>query len=54
LNREIPSPLYLAVAQVFGFVLQLRVSRENGTPAPKKPQPDIPDEFVKAYDSDAD
>jgi len=54
LNGEIPSPLYLAVAQVLGFVFQLRMSRENGTPAPKKPRPDVPDEFTRAYNFDAD
>ena len=54
LNGEVPSPLYLAVAQVLGFVFQLRLSQKNGTPAPKKPRPDVPDEFMRAYNFDAD
>lgn len=49
LNREIPSPLYLAVAQVLGFVFQLRVARKRGTPRPKKPMPDVPADFLDAY-----
>lgn len=52
LNQEIPSPLYLAVAQILGFVFQLRLSREKGTPAPKAPKPDVPDDFMRAHNLD--
>ncbi len=54
LNREIPSPLYLAVAQILGFVFQLRLSQENGTPVPKKPQPKVPQDFMEAYNLETD
>ena len=50
LNQEIPSPLYVAVAQVLGFVFQLRLAQKNGTTKPKRPRPEVPDDFLAAYD----
>ncbi|MEM7291852.1 MAG: EscU/YscU/HrcU family type III secretion system export apparatus switch protein, partial [Pseudomonadota bacterium] len=49
LNSEIPAPLYLAVAQVLGFVFQLRVAREQGGPKPTHPRPEVPSDFIAAY-----
>ncbi|MEM7206997.1 MAG: flagellar biosynthesis protein FlhB [Pseudomonadota bacterium] len=49
LNQEIPSPLYVAVAQVLGFVFQLRMAREQGAPPPRKPDASVPDEFLASH-----
>ena len=42
LDREIPSHLYFAVAQVLAFVFQLRIAREQGTEPPERPDPYLP------------
>ena len=42
LDREIPSQLYFAVAQVLAFVFQLRIAREQGTEPPERPDPYLP------------
>ena len=46
-QQEIPSPLYLAVAQVMAFVFQLKAARKEGAPKPKSPKPEISDEFLE-------
>jgi len=46
LGNEIPVGLYLAVAQVLAYVLQLRRYREDGGQAPVPPtELPVPDEF---------
>lgn len=52
IDREIPAPLYLAVAQVLGFVIQLRMAKQKGRRKPKPPQPDVPKDFLAAYGMD--
>ena len=47
LQKEIPSPLYLAVAQVMAFVYQLKAARREGAPRPKSPKPEIPEDFLE-------
>ena len=47
LEREIPAGLYLAVAQVLAYIYQMRKSRKSGQGAPKRPNPEIPDEFLE-------
>ena len=42
IDREIPSHLYFAVAQVLAFVFQLRIAREHGTDLPDRPDPYMP------------
>ncbi|MCP4389649.1 MAG: flagellar biosynthesis protein FlhB [Gammaproteobacteria bacterium] len=42
IDREIPSHLYFAVAQVLAFVFQLRIAREHGSEMPDRPEPYIP------------
>ncbi|MDH3220870.1 MAG: flagellar biosynthesis protein FlhB [Gammaproteobacteria bacterium] len=42
IDREIPSQLYFAVAQVLAFVFQLRIAREQGTEIPQRPDPYMP------------
>lgn len=49
IGREIPAPLYLAVAQVLGFVIQLRAARRQGRRPPRPPRPDVPDDFLATY-----
>ncbi len=49
IGREIPAPLYLAVAQVLGFVIQLRAAQRRGRRPPRPPRPDVPDDFLAAY-----
>ena len=46
LQKEIPSPLYLAVAQIMAFVYQLKTARARGEAKPKAPRPDIPEDFL--------
>jgi flagellar biosynthetic protein FlhB len=50
LNQEIPSVLYVAVAQVLAYVYQLRNPRAHGQPRPKPPT-DLP--VPKEYLGDA-
>ncbi|MDH3389605.1 MAG: flagellar biosynthesis protein FlhB [Gammaproteobacteria bacterium] len=42
IDREIPSHLYFAVAQVLAFVFQLRIAHEQGTEVPQRPDPHMP------------
>ena len=37
IGAEVPSSLYVAVAQVLSYVFQLRVARRAGMPAPPRP-----------------
>lgn len=46
LDREIPGGLYLAVAQVLAYIYQLRNVAATGQ-RPHRPQPEIPEDFVK-------
>jgi len=45
IGQEIPSGLYVAVAQVLAYVFQLKQFRRRVTPRPAKPDFPIPDEF---------
>ncbi len=45
LGQEIPSALYLAVAQILAYVYQLRQATEKGDPIPPPPQPEIDPEL---------
>ncbi len=42
LDREIPSHLYFAVAQILAFVFQLRIARQQGSEVPLRPDPYMP------------
>ena len=44
LDREIPGPLYAAVAQVLSFVYQLKAFERHGGKMPAKPEIDLPGE----------
>lgn len=46
LGKEVPAGLYLAVAQVLAYIYQLR-GRRAGLGKPSRPQPEIPEEFLK-------
>jgi flagellar biosynthetic protein FlhB len=39
LKKEIPGPLFFAVAQVLAFVFQLRTARQQGLAMPQRPDP---------------
>lgn len=55
LNREIPGPLYGAVAQVLAWVYQLKRFREHGGDVPMAPTDlDVPPDLDKGAMSDAD
>lgn len=48
IGKEIPSGLYLAVAQVLAYIYQLKAAKEHGTNKPTTPQNlPIPDELRK-------
>lgn len=47
LDREIPAGLYLAVAQVLAYIYQLRGYRRAGRDRPARPEPAVPEEFLK-------
>ncbi|MEM6985331.1 MAG: flagellar biosynthesis protein FlhB [Pseudomonadota bacterium] len=51
LMAAIPGALYVAVAQVLAFVVNLRNARRNGDPLPKAPNPEIPDGFLDPFES---
>ncbi len=51
LRQPIPTQLYLAVAQVLAFVLQLRMAEKRGVKPPQPPSPEVPQEFVEALRS---
>jgi flagellar biosynthetic protein FlhB len=46
LRQPIPAQLYLAVAQVLAFVLQIRVARKRGGAQPRQPRPEVPQAFI--------
>ncbi|MEM9603868.1 MAG: flagellar biosynthesis protein FlhB [Pseudomonadota bacterium] len=50
LMAAIPGALYVAVAQVLAFVVNLRNARRNGDPLPKPPNPEIPDGFLDPFE----
>jgi len=50
LQAAIPGALYVAVAQVLAFVVNLRNAKRNGDPWPKAPNPDIPEGFLDPYE----
>ncbi len=52
LDREIPAGLYLAVAQVLAYIYQLRAAAAGRRP--QRPQPEIPDEFLKYAHDDGE
>ncbi|CAB3780487.1 Flagellar biosynthetic protein FlhB [Paraburkholderia caffeinitolerans] len=55
INREIPGPLYGAVAQVLAWVYQLKRFREHGGDVPMAPTDlDVPPELDKGVVSDED
>jgi flagellar biosynthetic protein FlhB len=39
LNKEIPGPLFFAVAQILAFIFQLRAAKENRNVMPARPDP---------------
>lgn len=45
IDQEIPSGLYLAVAQVLAYIYQLRNATADARPL--RPEPEIPEEFMK-------
>jgi flagellar biosynthetic protein FlhB len=46
-NDEVPSGLYVAVAQVLAYVYQLRNSSRYRGRRPARPNPEIPEEFMQ-------
>lgn len=49
IGHEIPSALYVAVAQILAYVYQLKQAVERGGPIPDKPQPDVDPELQGRY-----
>ncbi len=49
LDREIPSSLYVAVAQVLAYVFQLKQAASRGEEPPKAPQPDVDPDLMGPY-----
>ncbi|AHX14383.1 flagellar biosynthesis protein FlhB [Dyella jiangningensis] len=49
LDREIPSSLYVAVAQVLAYVFQLKQAAARGEQAPKAPTPDVDPDLMGPY-----
>jgi flagellar biosynthetic protein FlhB len=49
LDREIPSSLYVAVAQVLAYVFQLKQAVSRGEEPPKAPQPDVDPDLMGPY-----
>lgn len=49
LGHEIPSALYVAVAQILAYVYQLKQATERGGPVPDVPHPDIDPELQGHY-----
>lgn len=47
LDQEVPAGLYLAVAQVLAYIYQLRSRNREGPARPKRPEPVVPEEFLK-------
>ncbi len=48
LDRDIPSSLYTAVAQVLAYVYRLKAAMRGEAPMPAEPQPDVPPELDPA------
>ena len=46
-GQEIPNGLYVAVAQVLAYVFQLRDVQKNGGEKPTRPEPKVPEEYIK-------
>jgi flagellar biosynthetic protein FlhB len=46
LGQEIPSQLYLAVAQVLTYVYRLKVVRERGGPSPERPAVEVDEKLA--------
>jgi len=53
IDQEIPAGLYMAVAQVLAYIYQLRAARGGQGEAPRRPAPDIPEEFRPYADKGA-
>jgi len=53
IGREIPSALYVAVAQILAYVYQLKQATERGGPIPDVPRPDIDPELQGRYRPEA-
>ncbi|RUL76156.1 flagellar biosynthesis protein FlhB [Dyella choica] len=49
IGHEIPSALYVAVAQILAYVYQLKQAAERGGPPPEAPRPDIDPELQGRY-----
>lgn len=49
IDREIPSALYVAVAQVLVYVFQLKQAVSRGDEPPKAPQPDVDPDLMGPY-----
>lgn len=49
IDREIPSALYVAVAQVLAYVFQLKQAVSRGDEPPKAPQPDVDPDLMGPY-----
>jgi flagellar biosynthetic protein FlhB len=49
LDREIPSALYVAVAQVLAYVFQLKQAVSRGDEPPKAPQPEVDPDLLGPY-----
>lgn len=49
IGHEIPSALYVAVAQILAYVYQLKQATERGGPIPDTPRPDIDPELQGRY-----
>lgn len=53
IGHEIPSALYVAVAQILAYVYQLKQVTERGGPIPEAPQPDVDPELQGRYRPEA-
>jgi len=49
IGQEIPSALYVAVAQILAYVYQLKQATERGGPVPDVPRPDVDPELQGRY-----
>lgn len=50
IGDEIPSALYLAVAQILAYVFHLKTAHKNGTEEPDLPDTTLPEEYSKYND----
>lgn len=53
IGHEIPSALYVAVAQILAYVYQLKQATERGGPKPDVPRPDVDPELQGRYRPEA-